>query len=43
MQLLFDPRVWQHCLQLQTQLQSGHQAAEVGASAADAGARACGS
>jgi hypothetical protein len=50
MQLLFDPRVWQHCLQLQAQLQARpqersqerYQAAE-GASAADAGARACGS
>nr|WP_253252128.1 alpha/beta fold hydrolase [Comamonas thiooxydans] len=51
MQLLFDPRVWLHCLQLQAQLQARpqersqerYQAAEVGASAADAGARACGS
>lgn len=47
MQLLFDPRVWQHCLQLQAQLQgrpqARYQAAEAGASAAGAGARACGS
>lgn len=47
MQLLFDARVWQHCLQLQAQLQERlqqrYQAADGGASAADAGARACGS
>lgn len=43
MQLLFDERVWQHCLLLHAQLQSGLQAAEDAASAEGAAARAGGS